>query len=217
MGNLWDYAEEGWDGTFNVNLKGYLAMMRAAIPHLAKQDSSSIVNTSSGSGFGHPGFAAYATSKEGVVGLTRTAAKELGRFGIRCNAIRPTAASPGTIEFMGKMEPWDPLLNLIGGPMPSDETYPYYEASHPAWKVSPFVVWLCTDAATSITGRTFDVGGDHIALIPEPGPQKWETEIVREGGFDLDTIDELAPTQLIQGLDNPYTLDGHPELQAFPS
>lgn len=56
---------------------------------MAAQGKGVIVNTSSGSGFGHPSHCVYSAAKEGVIGLTRTSALQLGRFGIRTNAIRP--------------------------------------------------------------------------------------------------------------------------------
>ena len=90
--DLWRVTEEEWDLALGVNLKGYFAIIREAVPHLCGQGAGAIVNTSSGSGFGHPSAVAYASAKEGVVGLTRTVAKELGRFGVRCNAIRPARA-----------------------------------------------------------------------------------------------------------------------------
>ncbi|RYE56349.1 MAG: SDR family NAD(P)-dependent oxidoreductase, partial [Hyphomicrobiales bacterium] len=71
MNDLWRFTEEEWDRTFAVEPKGYFAMIRAAAPHMARQGSGCIVNTSSGSGFGHPGSIAHATSREGVIGLTR--------------------------------------------------------------------------------------------------------------------------------------------------
>ena len=99
INDLWRFTEEEWDQTVGVNLKGYFAMIRAVAPHLCRQGSGAIVNTSSGSGFGHPAMIAYASAKEGVVGLTRTVALELGRFGVRCNAIRPFATGVSTTEY----------------------------------------------------------------------------------------------------------------------
>ena len=91
--------------------KGYYAIIRAAIPHMARRGGGAIVNTSSASGLGHPSHAAYATAKEGLIGLTSMAAMEVGRFGIRCNAIPPvrdhrtrwlntTSTRPGGADFM---------------------------------------------------------------------------------------------------------------------
>jgi 3-oxoacyl-[acyl-carrier protein] reductase len=217
-GNIWDFDEDGWDRTVEVHLKGYMAMMRAAVPHLAVHETASIVSTASGSGFGHPGFIAYAAAKEGVVGLTRTAAKELGRFGIRANAIRPVAAGPGTVEYAELMQAWYPLLEAVEGfphPIIESESYRHYENSHPSSRIAPLVVWLCTDAARNVTGRTFAVGGDQIGLMIEP-QERYDALLERPGGFDLDTLDDIGPTQLIQGLSNRWTLHDHPELQRFP-
>ncbi|KQM99315.1 hypothetical protein ASE85_11505 [Sphingobium sp. Leaf26] len=109
MNDLWRFTEEEWDKTFNVEPKGYFALIRAATPHMARQGSGCIVNTSSSSGFGHPGAIAHATSREGVIGLTRSVAKELGRFGIRCNAIRPFAVGASTKEFSDVSRSWERL------------------------------------------------------------------------------------------------------------
>ena len=66
--DVWNYSEEWWDNTIEVNLKGYFATIRALTPHMAERGSGVIVNTSSNSGFGHPSHAPYAAAKEGVVG-----------------------------------------------------------------------------------------------------------------------------------------------------
>ena len=90
-------------------------MIREAAPHLCAQGSGAIVNTSSGSGFGHPSAVAYASAKEGVVGLTRTVARELGRFGVRCNAIRPFALGMSTQEYDKNTSKWcDPHVDHDG-------------------------------------------------------------------------------------------------------
>src|SRR5581483_10009273 len=110
------FTEEEWDVTVDVNLKGYFAMIRSAAPHMCRQRSGVIVNTSSGSGFGHPSNIAYASAKEGVVGLTRTVARELGRFGVRCNAIRPMAVGQSTAEYAERTARWRTLMETTMGP-----------------------------------------------------------------------------------------------------
>ena len=210
--DLWTLTEEDWDLAIDVNLKGYFAMIREAAPHLCRQGRGAIVNTSSGSGFGHPSAVAYASAKEGVVGLTRTVA-ELGRFGVRCNAIRPLALGASTQEYAVSTARWNTLLALT---MQSHGSHSSYSAAtpetHPPSKIAPIVVWLCTDAASSVNGRTFHVRGDSIALLSEPGPER---VAVQEGGWTLDALDQLAPTQLVHDLRNDYRLDDHPDLQVF--
>ncbi len=205
--DLWKFTEQEWDLTFEVNLKGYFAMIREATPYLARQGGA-VVSTSSGSGFGHPSHVAYASAKEGVVGLTRTAAKELGRFGIRCNAIRPLASGQAVVEYREHTAPWRRLMDLtMGMGTPADP-----EEIHPRM-ISPFVVWLCTDAASGVNGRSFFVSAGRVSLFSEPKQSK---TITREGGWTLDALDDVAPAELVDGLTNRYLLAEHPDLQAFP-
>ena len=211
--DLWRMSEEDWDRAVGVNLKGYFATIRAAAPHLCGQGSGVIVNTSSGSGFGHPSNIAYAAAKEGVVGLTRTVAKEIGRFGVRCNAIRPLAAGQSTSDYAVRTARWASLMALTMGPRPGVAQAPVFDREVIApRKISPLVVWLCTDAAANVNGRTFHVAGDAVSLLSEP---QRERVIVRTGGWDLDALDATAPSHLTGDLTNPYTLDDHPELKVF--
>jgi NAD(P)-dependent dehydrogenase (short-subunit alcohol dehydrogenase family) len=208
--DLWHYSEAEWDLTMDVNLKGYYALMRESIPHMARRGGGAIVNTSSASGFGHPSHGAYAAAKEGLVGLTRTAAMELGRFGIRCNAIRPLAITIQVHEYNEHSAPWRELMDLTMG-RPSEQQPA--DVIAPA-RIAPLVVWLCTDAAAEVTGRTFLVFGDRISLLTEPKPK---TTIEQPGGWTLDDLDRIAPEQLVAGVRNRWTLADHPELQVFPS
>jgi 3-oxoacyl-[acyl-carrier protein] reductase len=213
INDLWHFTEEEWDRTVGVNLKGYFAMIRAVAPHLCRQGTGAIVNTSSGSGFGHPAMIAYASAKEGVVGLTRTVALELGRFGVRCNAIRPFATGVSTADYAKTTAGWMRLMTLTMGPNPGVESKPDFDPEmFPPSKIAPLVVWLCTEAAANVNGRTFHVRGDDIALLSEPRP---ELTIHQTGGWDLDGLDQTAPTSLTRDLRNPYTLDGFPDLKRF--
>jgi 3-oxoacyl-[acyl-carrier protein] reductase len=210
--DLWRYVEDDWDRSVDVNLKGYFAMIRNAAPHMCRQGSGAIVNTSSGSGFGHPSFVAYASAKEGVVGLTRTVARELGRFGVRCNAIRPLAAGVSTKEYAVRTEKWAELMRLTMGPRGRTQARDYSPELLAPRKIAPLVVWLCTDAAANVNGRTFHVGGDAISRLSEPQPER---VIHHEGGWTLDALDAIAPTHLVEDLANDYTLEDHPELRVF--
>jgi len=68
-------------------------------------------------------------------------------------------------------------------------------------QVAALVVWLCTDAAANVNGRTFVVGGEMVGLYPEPEPIK---TMIRDGGWDLDALDHTAPSQLTAGLRNEF-------------
>jgi NAD(P)-dependent dehydrogenase (short-subunit alcohol dehydrogenase family) len=206
--DLWRFSEEELDRTLAVNLKGYFAMIREVTPHMARQGGGAIVSTSSSSGFGHPSHAAYAAAKEGVVGLTRTAAMELGRFGIRCNAVRPVALTRQVAEYHEQTVRWRRLMDLTMGVGTQEMDPDQYGPD----RVSPFVVWLCTDAAAGVNGRTFFVSGDRVTLLTEPKPQR---TITTDGGWTLDELDAVAPDELVGGMVNRFTLDDHPDMQVF--
>jgi 3-oxoacyl-[acyl-carrier protein] reductase len=211
--DIWRFTEEEFDATIASNLKGYFAMTKFVVPHMAAQGKGAIVNTSSGSGFGHPSHCVYSAAKEGVVGLTRTSALELGRFGIRTNAIRPAAASFTALHgYMERTARWRDLMAATMRPRgvrTKDDTLDP-EVRAPA-KISPFVVWLCTDAASNVNGRVFHVLGDHVGLFPEAD---CERSIYQRGGWDLDSLDAAGPA-LTATLVNDHRLDAHPALQVF--
>ncbi len=213
VADLWTVTEENWDSCFAVNLKGYFAMIRAAAPHFCRQGEGAIVNTSSGSGFGHPSMVAYSSAKEGVVGLTRTVAKELGRFGVRCNAIRPLATGESTKDYAVRTARWTELMALTMGPRSTRMSPTISDPDALATrKISPIVVWLCTDAAANVNGRTFHIGGDRLSRLSEPDRER---VLYHAGGWTLDALDAAAPSHLVEDLSNDYTLDDHPELKMF--
>jgi len=214
LGDLADYAESDWDSTLDVNLKGYFAMIRYVAPYMCKQGSGVIVNTSSASGYGHPSHAAYAAAKEGVVGLTRTVAREFGRFGVRCNAIRPLAAGQSAADFAARAAKWADLVALTMSPrvFALQQQLLADPGLMPTDKIAPFVVWLCTDAARNVNGHTFEVHGDTISRVTEPALDR---TVVRDGGWDLDSLDAIAPVNLVDGLVNQFALEDHPELRTF--
>ena len=214
LGDLADYAESDWDSTLDVNLKGYFAMIRYVAPYMCKQGSGVIVNTSSASGYGHPSHAAYAAAKEGVVGLTRTVAREFGRFGVRCNAIRPLAAGQSAADFAARAAKWADLVALTMSPrvFALQRKLLADPGLMPTDKIAPFVVWLCTDAARNVNGHTFEVHGDTVSRVTEPALDR---TVVRDGGWDLDSLDAIAPVNLVDGLVNQFALEDHPELRTF--
>ena len=200
-GEVSNLSEEDWDKVIAVHLKGTFATIRHASPVFKRQRSGVIVNTGSESGLGHPAMGNYSAAKEGIVGLTRTAARELGRFGIRCNAIRPRAITEGTSEYFERFNRWQALADALG-------RYYLGARGHVGGEIRPtavatLVVWLCSDAAANVNGRTFYVGGDEIGLWSEP---ELTRSLSREGGWTLDTLDSFARERLIGDLTNDFLL-----------
>ncbi|MFL6071519.1 MAG: SDR family oxidoreductase [Actinomycetes bacterium] len=89
---LWKLSDEDWDAVLGIHLGGTFRMTRAAVPHFRAQGYGRVINVTSYSGLhGNVGQANYAAAKAGIIGFTKTAAKELARFGTTVNAISPNA------------------------------------------------------------------------------------------------------------------------------
>jgi NAD(P)-dependent dehydrogenase (short-subunit alcohol dehydrogenase family) len=212
--DIWDEAESLYDATMGVNLKGYFALIKAAAVPMIKHGGGCIVNTASASGFGHPAHSSYGTAKEGVVGLTRTVAAELGRFDIRCNAIRPQAMGQSGSDYQVVTAKWTELISAGMHPRTVSVLKRMLQdpGLAPPSKISPLVVWLCTDAAANVNGRTFEVWGNTISLLTEPEPLRTITD---PNGWDLDSLDLVAPASLVSELTNRFQFLDRPELREF--
>jgi 3-oxoacyl-[acyl-carrier protein] reductase len=89
---LWKLTDEDWSAVLDIHLGGTFRLTRAAVPYFRKQSYGRVVNVTSYTGMhGNAGQANYAAAKAGIIGFTKTAAKELARFGVTVNAISPNA------------------------------------------------------------------------------------------------------------------------------
>ncbi len=141
-------SEEQWDQVITVNLKSVFNLTKAAIKPMMKQKSGSIVNMSSVVGVsGNAGQSNYSASKAGILGFTKSVAKELGSRNVRCNAI-----APGFIltEMTGKLpddvkSDWISKIPLRRGGLPED--------------VANVALFLASDLSSYVTGQTINVCG----------------------------------------------------------
>jgi 3-oxoacyl-[acyl-carrier protein] reductase len=149
-GVIWKMAEVQWDTVIDVNLKGCFNYTRAAAPVFREQKSGKIVNVTSINGIrGKFGQSNYAASKAGIIGLTKSVAKELGKYGINVNAVAPGLIETDMIKDAPVLDSArkEIVLGRIGKP---DE-------------VAHVVAFLCTEAARHITGEVIKVdGGQYI-------------------------------------------------------
>ena len=153
--SITDCTEENWDKTIGVNLKGIWGCMKYEIPEMLKNGSGVIVNCASIAGLvGFPGLPAYVASKHGVIGLTKTAALENAKLGIRINAV-----CPGAIK--------TPMIDRLTGN--KKEVEDQYAAQEPIGRlgdpneVANAVIWLCSDDASFVTGHAMPVDGGWTA------------------------------------------------------
>jgi NAD(P)-dependent dehydrogenase (short-subunit alcohol dehydrogenase family) len=174
-------AEDQWDDVIRVHLKGHFAPLHHAVAHWRERSKAgeevkaSVINTSSPSGtlLPNPGQANYGAAKAAIAALTLVAAQELGRYGVRVNAIAPTARTRLTLATPGP----------IGELMKEPEDPEAFDAFHPR-NVSPLVAYLASEDCP-ITGKMFTVQGGSIAEC-----QGWQTleGISAEGPWTIDAI-----------------------------
>ena len=206
---VFNMSEEEWDSVIAVHLKGHFTTTKHASIVFRQQRSGRIVNTGSESGLGNMGQANYAAAKEGIVGLTRTLALDLGRYGVTVNAIRPRAGtrltlSPELREAMqraraSRQSGEGDSSSSSGSDSGAGGGMSQIDAQAPEM-VAPLVVYLCTDAAANVNGRDFVVGGDEVSLMTLPTKQ---ASIHREGGWDLASLERVFPRAIGSGLTNP--------------
>jgi len=133
-------AEE-WDEVIRVNLTGPMYLTRAVVPVMKRHGGGVILNVISGAGtHGTTGFSSYAASKGGVVGLTMTWAQELVRFGIRVNALSPSALT----DMMRQLPPeiLDPMASKLAAPVDVADT----------------ALFLVSDLSRSVNGQIISAG-----------------------------------------------------------
>jgi len=156
-GPMHEAAEDDWDRVIDVNLKGAWLCMKYEIAQMLAQGGGAIVNDSSGAGLvGLGPSPIYGASKFGVVGLTRSAALQYAKSGIRINAVCPGAVlTPGlqrVFDTQPEAEEWFRAHEPIGRFGEPNE-------------IADAVVWLCSDTASFVTGVAMPVDGGMVAGI----------------------------------------------------
>lgn len=203
---VFNMTEAEWDAVIAVHLKGHFTATRFASMVFRQQRSGRIVNTGSESGMGNLGQANYAAAKEGIIGLTRTLALDLGKYGVTANAIRPRAATRLTLS--PEMEAARKKRAEVAGAGDADnaaqDAISRIDQMRPEL-VAPLVVMLCLDEAANVNGRDFIVGGNEISLVSLP---KAEKTIIKEGGWDLDSLAKVFSSTLGRDVVNPKPAEG---------
>jgi NAD(P)-dependent dehydrogenase (short-subunit alcohol dehydrogenase family) len=150
-----EQSEEDWDTTIDINLKGTWLCLKYEIQQMLKQGRpGAIVNNSSVAGFiGSSGAAAYCATKHGVLGLTKSAALEVAKNGIRVNAVCPAVIeTPMADRLFGKPEVQEWVLGL----------HPMGRFGQ-SLEVAEAVVWMCSSAAGFMTGQSLVLDGGFLA------------------------------------------------------
>lgn len=149
-----EYSPEAWNEIISVNLTGTFLCMQAEIKHMMANGGGSIVNTASIHGMrANPNNVAYSTSKWGVIGMTKGAAKGYGQYGIRVNTVSPGLTETPMVEGFTRDEEQlnkAKKLNPLGRIGLSKD-------------IAEAVIWLCSDSASFINGVNLPIEGGSTA------------------------------------------------------
>ena len=158
---LADYPENVFDLVLSVNLRGVFLGLKYVLKVMLAQKSGSVINTASTGGLhGSPGLSAYAASKHGVIGLTRSAALEVAKDGVRVNAICPGATNTRMMRSIEEMvNPGDPAaaLERFAAVIPSGRY------ADPA-DIAQVVLFLASEASSNVTGVALPIDGGLTAV-----------------------------------------------------
>ncbi|CAN5556267.1 SDR family oxidoreductase [soil metagenome] len=146
-----DSSRDDWDRVIGINLRGVWSCMKYELEQMQRQNSGAIVNNASvGALTGNPGIGSYIASKHGVIGLTRTAALEYIKHGIRVNAVNPglidTQVARDVVS--GNEDAYDGIAQGV----------PIGRAGRPD-EIASAVLWLCSPAASYVVGHALTVDG----------------------------------------------------------
>lgn len=205
---VFNLTEQEWDDVIRIDLKGHFTTIKPASVVMRQQRYGRIVNYSSVSGLqGNSGQANYGAAKAGVAGLTRVAARDLGRYGVTVNCIAPGATTrlTATVPQSARELRAQRGIAGAGGTTPQQDAANRAAAEAAAMRgpdmVAPMTVYLLLDEAWNINGRIFQVAGGHVGLLQDMYPPF--RNIYKHGKWTLDELRALVPAQLMAGVVNP--------------
>ena len=191
---LFNMSEEEWDSVIAVHLKGMFTTAKHAAILMRQQKSGRIIGFSSTSGlYGNAGQANYGAAKDGMAGFLRTAARDLGKYGVTVNAIVPSAGTRMTATVASASVP---VRASSTGLVELDFESEAMEPDH----IAPMTVYLCTDEARNINGQMFHVRGTDISLLNNPFAVR---TMEKNGRWTVDEIAALMPRALMMDVRNP--------------
>ena len=190
---IFNMTEEEWDSVIAVHLKGTFTVVKHAAILFRQQRSGRIITFSSTSGLiGNTGQANYGAAKDGVAGFTRVVARDLGRYGVTCNSIAPSANTrmiAAIPESSKQAKAGAGIASSGGGDLRGD-----------ADDIAPFTTWLASDQAHHVNGHVFYVTAGLVSQLNDPEPIR---TIRKEGRWTLDELIKVFPITLGVDLYNP--------------
>lgn len=202
---IWEMTEDDWDSVINGNVKSVFAPVKFATVVMRQQRYGRVVMMASDAGLGAVGASNYAAAGEGTIGLSRTVARDVGRYGVTCNAISPLARTRLAGGASEELRPPAGVLSAdemarIAPPFP---TRKWDGDSHPddPRSVAPLAVYLASAGSGEVNGQLFGMRAGEVYLYTYPGIDRQLLSYGRR--FTMDELDEQAPRALAFGATNP--------------
>jgi NAD(P)-dependent dehydrogenase (short-subunit alcohol dehydrogenase family) len=196
---IWNMTEEDFDAVINVHLKGTWVMSHHAAKMMRGQRFGRIVNFSSDAFKGSVGQCNYAAAKAGIIGLTRTIARECGRYGITANAMCPFAATRMTVND-AVIANWK---RRVEAGLLSQTDFAARMAMPGPEFIAPMVAYLCTDAAKDVNGQIFHAEKSHYHTYTYGEIARSIFKYDNDGMFTVDELIDIVPASLMAGITNP--------------
>ena len=192
---VFNMTEEEWDDVIAVHLKGTFTVAKHACILFRQQRSGRIITFTSTSGlYGNSGQANYGAAKDGIAGLTRVLARDMGRYGVTANSISPAAGTRMTQTVPDEAR----TLRAARGIGGATGTAPRMRGEGD--DVAPFVTWLASDEAAHVNGHVFHVTEGLVTLMNEPQPVK---TITKDGKWTVEELAKVFPPTIGMELFNP--------------
>ncbi|MDX9786261.1 MAG: SDR family NAD(P)-dependent oxidoreductase [Desulfobacterales bacterium] len=193
---VWKMEEVDWDKCLNATLKGAFNCSRFACAAMKEQNWGRIIMNTSTAWLGTVGHVNYGAAKAGIVGLTRAIAREMGRFGVTCNAFTPMAATRMTDNEAVKAG----LKKRFDSGLITRQQYEDAVNMPPPEAVAPMLVYLASEKAANINGQVFHLEGGKIGYYSEPVQARVVYKDIKEGGYYTQAeLDRFIP-QMLSGI-----------------
>ena len=190
---IFNMSEQEWDDVIAVHLKGTFTIVKHACILFRQQRSGRVITFSSTSGlYGNSGQANYGAAKDGIAGLTRVVARDMGRYGVTANAIAPSAQTRMIVSVPDEARDLRAARGMTGGNAGGLRGEPD--------DVAPFTAWLASDESAQVNGHVFYVTAGLVSLLNEPEPVR---TMHKDGRWTVEEIIKVFPATLGVELHNP--------------
>ena len=190
---VFNMTEAEWDAVIAVHLKGTFTVVKHASILFRQQRSGRIITFTSTSGLiGNSGQSNYGAAKDGIAGLTRVVARDLGRYGVTANSIAPSARTRmiGAVPTSARqLRAAQGIAGAGGGALVGDGD-----------DIAPFVTWLASEESAHVNGQVFYVTNGLVSLLNQPEAVR---TINKPGRWTVDELIKVFPITLGIDLYNP--------------